>query len=115
MHEDEYDYVVVARGFDALWFRHLLDTDTHFRMDEVTRFFDGCTVESAIAENLSLNDFTPKLHLPMLAAIARGPDFPNLSCLDLWETVSWQLMKRTMLYGWPEALCAQSGCQPYYR
>ena len=23
--EDEYDYVVVARGFDALWFRHLLD------------------------------------------------------------------------------------------
>ena len=41
MHEDEYDYVVVARGFDALWFRHLLDADTHTRMAEVTHSFDG--------------------------------------------------------------------------
>ena len=83
MHEDEYDYVVVARGFDALWFRHLLDTDTHLRIAEVTHSFNGRTIERAIAEDLSLNDFTPKLHLPMLAAIAQGPGFPNLSCLGL--------------------------------
>jgi mycobactin lysine-N-oxygenase len=40
-------------------------------------------VEHAIAEDLSLNGFTPKIHLPMLAAIAQGPGFPNLSCLGL--------------------------------
>ena len=83
MHEDEYDYVVVTRGFDALWFRHLLDTDTHARMAEVTHSFNGHTIERAIAEDLSLNGFTPKLHLPMLAAIAQGLGFPNLSCLGL--------------------------------
>jgi mycobactin lysine-N-oxygenase len=83
MHDDEYDYVVVARGFDALWFRHLLDANTHARMAEVTHSFDGRTVEHAIAEDLSLNGFTPKIHLPMLAAIAQGPGFPNLSCLGL--------------------------------
>jgi mycobactin lysine-N-oxygenase len=83
LHEDEYEYVVVARGFDALWFRHLLDVDTHTRMAEVTRSFDGRTIERAIAEDLSLTGFTPKLHLPMLAGIAQGPGFPNLSCLGL--------------------------------
>src|SRR6266516_4522464 len=45
MKHDEYDYVVVARGFDALWFRHLLDEVTHVRMAEVTHSFDGRTIE----------------------------------------------------------------------
>jgi mycobactin lysine-N-oxygenase len=80
---DEYDYVVVARGFDALWFRHLLDEETHTRIAEVTQAFDGRAIERAIAVDLSLERFTPKLHLPMLAGIAQGPGFPNLSCLGL--------------------------------
>jgi mycobactin lysine-N-oxygenase len=80
---DEYDYVVVARGFDALWFRHLLDEDTHAHLAEITHSFDARAIERAIAEDLSLGGFTPKLHLPMLAAIAQGPGFPNLSCLGL--------------------------------
>ena len=80
---DEYDYVVVARGFDALWFRHLLDERTHARLAEVTHSFDGRTIEHAIAVDLSLDGFKPKLHLPMLAGIAQGPGFPNLSCLGL--------------------------------
>jgi mycobactin lysine-N-oxygenase len=80
---DEYDYVVVARGFDALWFRHLLDEVTHARMAEVTRSFNGRTIEHAIQEDLSLGGFFPTLHLPMLAGIAQGPGFPNLSCLGL--------------------------------
>src|SRR6266516_4058141 len=80
---DEYEYVVVARGFDVLWFRHLLDAVTHARMAEVTHSFDGRTIEHAITEDLSLNGFLPKLHLPMLAGIAQGPGFPNLSCLGL--------------------------------
>jgi mycobactin lysine-N-oxygenase len=83
MKHDEYDYVVVARGFDALWFRHLLDEGTYARLAEVTRDFNGRTIERAIAADLSLDGFTPKLHLPMLAAIAQGPGFPNLSCLGL--------------------------------
>ena len=81
--EDVYDYVVVARGFDALWFRHLLDEDTHAQLAQISRSFDVRTIERAITEDLSLDGFTPKLHLPMLAAIAQGPGFPNLSCLGL--------------------------------
>ncbi len=83
MKHDEYDYVVVARGFDTLWFRHLLDEVTHARMAEVTHSFDGRAIEHAIMEDLSLDGFMPKLHLPMLAGIAQGPGFPNLSCLGL--------------------------------
>ena len=83
MKHDEYDYVVVARGFDALWFRNLLDEDTHTRMAAVTQSFDARAIEHAIAVDLSLEGFTPKLHLPMLAGLAQGPGFPNLSCLGL--------------------------------
>src|SRR6266480_2384784 len=80
---DEYDYLVVARGFDALWFRHLLDQVTLKRLAALTHSFDGRTIEHAIQEDLSLDGFVPKLHLPMLAGIAQGPGFPNLSCLGL--------------------------------
>ena len=83
MNHDEYDYIVVARGFDSLWFRNLLDEDTHTRMAAVTQSFDGNVIEHAIAVDLSLEGFTPKLHLPMLAGLAQGPGFPNLSCLGL--------------------------------
>jgi mycobactin lysine-N-oxygenase len=83
MSHDEYDYVVVARGFDTLWFRNLLDENTHIRMDAVTRSFDVRTIEHTIAVDLSIEGFTPKLHLPMLAGLAQGPGFPNLSCLGL--------------------------------
>jgi len=61
---DEYDYVVVTRGFDALWFRHLLDESTHARLAEVTHAFDGRTIEHAIAVDLSLDGFTPKYICP---------------------------------------------------
>jgi len=82
-HQHQDDYVVVARGFDALWFRHLLDEGTHQRMAGVTQAFDARIIEHAIAADLSLDGFTPKLHLPVLAGIAQGPGFPNLSCLGL--------------------------------
>ena len=83
MNHDEYDYVVVARGFDALWFRSLLDEDIHTRMADVTQSFNVRAIEHAIAHDLSLEGLTPKLHLPMLAGLAQGPGFPNLSCLGL--------------------------------
>ena len=40
-------------------------------------------IEEAIEEDLSVRDFRPHLHLPMLAGVAQGPGFPNLSCLGL--------------------------------
>jgi len=83
MQHDEYEYLMVARGFDALWFRHLLDEGTHARLAKITHAFDVRTIEHAILEDLSLDGFMPKLHLPMLAGIAQGPGFPNLSCLGL--------------------------------
>jgi mycobactin lysine-N-oxygenase len=52
-------------------------------MAAVTQSFDVRAIEHAIAVDLSLEGFTPKLHLPMLAGIAQGPGFPNLSCLGL--------------------------------
>jgi mycobactin lysine-N-oxygenase len=80
---DEYDYVIVARGFDTLWFRNLLDEETRTRMAAMTQSFTVGAIEHAIAEDLSLAGFTPRLHLPMLAGLAQGPGFPNLSCLGL--------------------------------
>ena len=83
MQHDEFDYVIVARGFDTLWFTHLLDENTRARLEEATQTFDARFIERAIGEDLSLSDFAPKLHLPMLAGLAQGPGFPNLSCLGL--------------------------------
>jgi mycobactin lysine-N-oxygenase len=80
---DEYDYVIVARGFDALWFTELLDNTTRERFAQATGNMERHTIEMAIQNDLSLNDFTPRLHLPMLAGVAQGPGFPNLSCLGL--------------------------------
>ncbi len=80
---DEYDYVIVARGFDALWFTGLLDDTTRARFARMTGEMDRRTIELAMRNDLSLNDFTPRLHLPMLAGVAQGPGFPNLSCLGL--------------------------------
>ena len=52
-------------------------------MAAVTQSFNAGAIEHALAEDLSLAGFTPKLHLPMLAGLAQGPGFPNLSCLGL--------------------------------
>jgi mycobactin lysine-N-oxygenase len=80
---DEYDYVIVARGFDALWFTRLLDTKTHKCLADMTESLDRRVIELAIREDLSLGGFEPRLHLPMLAGVSQGPGFPNLSCLGL--------------------------------
>jgi len=81
--QDEYDYVIVARGFNALWFTALLDAATHARLGNATAAFDRNMLECAIGEDLSIQGFQPRLHLPMLAGVAQGPGFPNLSCLGL--------------------------------
>ena len=66
-------------------------------MAEITRFFDRRAIERAAVEDLSLNDFTPRLHLP------------NLRCLGL---LADRILAAYLLFGRLQELSAQSGCQP---
>ncbi len=83
MERDQYDYVIVAIGFNALWFASLFDEPIRTRLGEVTQSLDRRVIERSITEDLSIRNFALHLHLPMLAGVAQGPGFPNLSCLGL--------------------------------
>ena len=74
-----YDLVVVAIGFDARWFESLLGSEARRRLDDAA----GAELERRIDVDLSVADLSPPLHLPVLAGLAQGPGFPNLSCLGL--------------------------------
>jgi mycobactin lysine-N-oxygenase len=74
-----YDLVVVAIGFDARWFEAMLGRDARRMLDEGT----GAQLERRIDVDLSIAGLTPPLHLPVLAGLAQGPGFSNLSCLGL--------------------------------
>src|SRR5262249_31946285 len=77
----EYDYVVVARGFDPTWFLALFDTATRDRLaNALGSAPEAGALERGIGADLAVTGFAPRLHLPMLAGIAQGPGFPNLSC-----------------------------------
>ena len=72
-----YDYVVVAVGFDPLWFKLLLDNNITINA------WGKEMIETKIGYDLSVNGIFPRIHLPLLADFAQGPGFPNLSCLGL--------------------------------
>src|SRR6476619_5081174 len=74
-----YDRVVVAIGFDARWFDALLGHDARRRLENAV----GAELERRIDVDLSIAGLSPPLHLPVLAGLAQGPGFPNLSCLGL--------------------------------
>ena len=74
-----YDLVVVAIGFDPRWFEALLGHDARRRLEEAA----GAELERRIDVDLSIAGLSPPLHLPVLAGLAQGPGFPNLSCLGL--------------------------------
>jgi len=74
-----YDLVVVAIGFDARWFESVLGSEARRRLDDAA----GAELERRIDVDLSVADLSPPLHLPVLAGLAQGPGFPNLSCLGL--------------------------------
>jgi mycobactin lysine-N-oxygenase len=82
-HVHQYDYVIVARGFDPLWFTTLFDQPTLEYFHAVTDDANRRNLERSIGADLSVSGLTPRLHLPMLAGVAQGPGFPNLSCLGL--------------------------------
>ena len=75
-----YDAVVVAIGFDGRWFETLLGADASGRYRDA---LGGGELERVIDADLSVPGLTPPLHLPVMAGLAQGPGFPNLSCLGL--------------------------------
>lgn len=75
-----YDLVVVAIGFDARWFESLLGSEARRRLESGLA---GAELERHIDVDLSIAGLSPPLHLPVLAGLAQGPGFPNLSCLGL--------------------------------
>jgi len=84
-----FDWVVVATGFDPLWFWRLLGERARAALaDALGSGVAGglpprTTVERAIGHALAVTGLSPRLHLPVLAGVAQGPGFPNLSCLGL--------------------------------
>jgi mycobactin lysine-N-oxygenase len=75
-----YDLVIVAIGFDARWVETLLGGEARRRLENALA---GDELERRIDVDLSVADLSPPLHLPVLAGLAQGPGFPNLSCLGL--------------------------------
>jgi mycobactin lysine-N-oxygenase len=75
-----YDAIVVAIGFDGRWFETLLGQDASARYRDA---LGGGELERVIDVDLSVSGLAPPLHLPVMAGLAQGPGFPNLSCLGL--------------------------------
>jgi mycobactin lysine-N-oxygenase len=75
-----YDLAVVAIGFDARAFEALLGSEARSRLESALA---GAELERRIEVDLSIAGLSPPLHLPVLAGLAQGPGFPNLSCLGL--------------------------------
>ncbi len=75
-----YDIVGVAIGGEGRWFEGLLGTEARRRLAEAA---SGGDLETRIDLDLALAGMSPPLHLPLLAGLAQGPGFPNLSCLGL--------------------------------
>jgi mycobactin lysine-N-oxygenase len=85
-----YDAVVVAIGFDGRWYEALLGDTASARYQQA---LDGGELERHIGLDLSVTGLAP-LHLPILAGLAQGPGFPNLSCLGL---LSDRILRRYVL------------------
>ncbi|WP_180985687.1 SidA/IucD/PvdA family monooxygenase [Streptomyces sp. CB02959] len=78
-----YERVIIAWGFDGLWWTPLLDSSLLGRLPMTDRGeVDLREIKSGIGENLELRNFDPPLHLPMLAEM-EGPGFPSLMSLGL--------------------------------
>ena len=75
-----YDLVVVGIGFQARWFERLLGGHARGRLASALA---GDELERRIELDLSVAGLNPPLHLPLVAGLAQGPGFPNLSCLGL--------------------------------
>jgi mycobactin lysine-N-oxygenase len=76
------EYLIVATSFDPLWFRELLAPSLRTKLERRK------SLEPQINNFLAVPGIRPPLHVPMLAALAQGPGFPNLTCLgDLSDRI----------------------------
>jgi mycobactin lysine-N-oxygenase len=96
-----YDAVVVAIGFDGRWFEALLGQDAGARYRGA---LGGSELERVIDVDLSVSGLAPPLHLPVMAGLAQGPGFPNLSCLGL---LSDRILRRYVAAGDARALAGK--------
>ena len=93
-----YDAVVVAIGFDGRGFEALLGEDAGGRYRDA---LGGGDLDHRIDVDLSVSGLAPPLHLPVMAGLAQGPGFPNLSCLGL---LSDRILRRYVAAGDAAAL-----------
>lgn len=91
-----YDLVVVAIGFDARWFERILGREAGPRLETA--------LERLIEVDLSVAGLSPPLHLPLMAGLAQGPGFPNLSCLGL---LSDRILRRYVTRGEPASTTSE--------
>jgi mycobactin lysine-N-oxygenase len=96
-----YDLVVVAIGFEARWFDGLLGGEARRRLESALA---GAALERRIELDLSVAGLSPPLHLPLLAGLAQGPGFPNLSCLGL---LSDRVLRRYVAPAEPARVAAE--------
>jgi len=75
---DEREHVAI--GFQSHWFEGLLGERARGRLADALA---GAELERRIEADLSVAGLRPPLHLPVVAGLAQGPGFPNLSCLGL--------------------------------
>jgi mycobactin lysine-N-oxygenase len=71
----DYDYVISSLGFNPMSFSKLFDKKQGLK--------ERIKVERKIGYDLSLEDFTPRLHLPMLSPLSQGIGFSELTSLGL--------------------------------
>jgi mycobactin lysine-N-oxygenase len=96
-----YDLVVVAIGFDARWFEALLGEEARGRLKIALA---GEELARRIEVDLSVAGLDPPLHLPVVAGLAQGPGFPNLSCLGL---LSDRILRRYVRLAAPARAAAE--------
>jgi len=111
-HERErvaYDMVVVAVGFRGRWFETLLGDEARRRLGQAEAEADAdAGLERRIDVDLSVAGLNPPLHLPVLAGLAQGPGFPNLSCLGL---LSDRILRRYVPSGPPDRIDQERGAR----
>jgi mycobactin lysine-N-oxygenase len=98
-----YDLVIVAVGFHARWFETLLGGEALRRLGHALA---GTGLERRIDVDLSVAGLSPPLHLPVLAGLAQGPGFPNLSCLGL---LSDRILRRYVRSGAADRIDQERG------
>ncbi|MEU4347233.1 hypothetical protein [Streptomyces sp. NPDC023838] len=99
---ERFDYVIVAMGFDAMWWSHpkILGAGAKNAIEAaIKKCSDAPKKCNGKPENkgritfdslaktvgcyLEVSGMAPKLYLPMMAAHHQGPGFPGLGCLGL--------------------------------